>query len=519
MKTDFDFIVRVLSHYQINRIQTNGACNDIRAVEFLTGAQTLLDPEKLYFGPSDAIKKFLPLRDTLNIVCLEDLSGVSMNIPYLNLLAIPPDLNVFTIVNEVQEALLKEKKFNLWSWELMGKLTDNEGIGSIARAGYEMLGNPICVSDSSFNAIAMISDREIKDDPVWNEYMAKGHLTYNTYSYYLKTDLSKYMESNNCTPFFWQDSYSKYRRVFWTINIDKELAGILTVLEYEKCISDDDLKLVSLLGNALSVEFQKNKYTHYTDKTLYRTILKGILSGKTSDKASIADKSGFLKIPAGADMYAVTIKACNVSAVPENHLESLCSTLEKSIKNSKALVYGGNIFMLAYYSKTISLFEEDFRILKEFLIENQLKAGVSNSLHSLEDLRKHYLQSLHALRLGKLFKDKNPIYFYEDYMTYYMLEVCSNDEKLKKYCHPSLSKLMDYDRQNNTSLTQTLYAFIRNSGSSTETANALKIHRSSLTYRLEKIREIMHIDLNNANILLLLHLSFKIIEYSNKTGI
>ncbi|MCR4435772.1 MAG: helix-turn-helix domain-containing protein [Clostridiales bacterium] len=148
-----------------------------------------------------------------------------------------------------------------------------------------------------------------------------------------------------------------------------------------------------------------------------------------------------------------------------------------------------------------------------------MKSGVSRCFYSLEDLREHYIQSVYALKLGKLLHDERNVFLYEDYAIFHVVEACSAAGDLKKYCHPSLLKLIEYDKQNNTSFVQTLAKYVYNSKNVAETANDLHIHRNTILYRIEKISEIMNVDLTNSNIILQLHFSFKIIEYENKCKI
>lgn len=122
------------------------------------------------------------------------------------------------------------------------------------------------------------------------------------------------------------------------------------------------------------------------------------------------------------------------------------------------------------------------------------------------------MQSLDALRLG-MFLNKEEYFFpYEEYALYHFAESCSDVENLKRNCYPALLKRIDYDRENKTEYSRSLYTFVIYSKNITESANALNIHRNTMIYRLEKIEAIMDIDINNSNTLLHLHLSFKILE-------
>lgn len=72
-----------------------------------------------------------------------------------------------------------------------------------------------------------------------------------------------------------------------------------------------------------------------------------------------------------------------------------------------------------------------------------------------------------------------------------------NQAEILEYCNDKLSKLEVYDRANGTFLQETLLAFYMNGFSVVRTSEALFIHRNSLQYRLNKIEELLGIEIND----------------------
>jgi DNA-binding PucR family transcriptional regulator len=70
-----------------------------------------------------------------------------------------------------------------------------------------------------------------------------------------------------------------------------------------------------------------------------------------------------------------------------------------------------------------------------------------------------------------------------------------------------LGKLLDYDLHKNSNLVRTLSQFLECGGSYDETASALVIARSTLRYRLGRIRAITELDINDVDSRLNLHLA------------
>ena len=64
-----------------------------------------------------------------------------------------------------------------------------------------------------------------------------------------------------------------------------------------------------------------------------------------------------------------------------------------------------------------------------------------------------------------------------------------------EYCNDKLGKLEEYDHANGTFLIETVLAYYMNGFSAGKTAQALFIHRNSLQYRLNKIEELLGIEL------------------------
>jgi len=78
--------------------------------------------------------------------------------------------------------------------------------------------------------------------------------------------------------------------------------------------------------------------------------------------------------------------------------------------------------------------------------------------------------------------------------------------------HPALAKLNEYDAVHDGRLSYTLREFLRHSCGYMATAQALHIHRSTLLYRLERIRDLTGIDLEDDRTRLHLQLSYLLDE-------
>ncbi len=72
-----------------------------------------------------------------------------------------------------------------------------------------------------------------------------------------------------------------------------------------------------------------------------------------------------------------------------------------------------------------------------------------------------------------------------------------NQGEILDYCNKNLEKLEEYDHANGTFLVDTLLTYYMNGFNSANTAKELFVHRNSLQYRLNKIQELLELELDD----------------------
>ncbi|ODA42569.1 helix-turn-helix domain-containing protein [Desulfosporosinus sp. BG] len=394
------------------------------------------------------------------------------------------------------------------SLQLLEALAGESGLQHIVELGYAMFGNPVLLIDTSLKTIAF-SNTEVKDDPVWNEYVTSGYASLSSVNYYTSNKLTLLVNQSE-VPFFWTDPYSKYPRIMSKVVIGGKQIALLSIIAHEKPFQNTDLELAILLSKAIAIELQKNKFIHYSRGVMHENFIEELLTGKTKDGKIIQERIKVLNIRFSKNLYTLALDISRFDN-SKTSLAYLRNELENQIPKSKAVIYEDKIVLIISYDDHDQFYKSEINKLKMFLKTYHIYAGMSRCFHNLEEVQEHYFQSLDALRLGMLLNEEDYFHPYEEYAIYHFAE-SSGVENLRKNCHPSLWKLIEYDGENNTDYTRSLYTFIIHSKNITESAKASNIHRNTMFYRLEKIESIMNIDINNSNTFLHLHLSFKILE-------
>jgi hypothetical protein len=152
--------------------------------------------------------------------------------------------------------------------------------------------------------------------------------------------------------------------------------------------------------------------------------------------------------------------------------------------------------------------------LGTFLIDRGLKAGSSArfSGRNFKDIKFYYKQAEIALELGSRNAPMAHLYYFDDFVKRHILETSVKELPASMLCAPELIKLRDYDLNHKTELLRTASTYLRNQLSHTQTSIELKIHRSTLMYRLDRIRDIGGLNIEDSANQWYLLLSFKLLE-------
>ncbi|HEY2198959.1 MAG TPA: helix-turn-helix domain-containing protein [Mycobacterium sp.] len=106
---------------------------------------------------------------------------------------------------------------------------------------------------------------------------------------------------------------------------------------------------------------------------------------------------------------------------------------------------------------------------------------------------------------------------FEDLGVYRILDPGDRRPEVRSFVQEWLGGLLDYDRNKRAELVKTLAHYLDCGGNYDLTAQSLQIHRSTLRYRLARIRDITGRDLQNVDTRLNLHLATRVLDVLGAT--
>jgi sugar diacid utilization regulator len=110
--------------------------------------------------------------------------------------------------------------------------------------------------------------------------------------------------------------------------------------------------------------------------------------------------------------------------------------------------------------------------------------------------RSHHEAKL-ALRMQDTAGGADRITVFDDMGVYRILAEVQEADSIERFVRQWLGRLLDYDAEKRTDLVETLTRYLEHGGNYDATARAVAVHRSTLKYRLQRIREISGHDLTD----------------------
>ena len=190
--------------------------------------------------------------------------------------------------------------------------------------------------------------------------------------------------------------------------------------------------------------------------------------------------------------------------------------MENSIPASCAVEHHGNVVVYINLDLCSLSIDEISQKLASFIRDSLLNAGYSRKMLGHFNFQRQYVQASIALQFGKRKNPSRWIHHFNQIALPYLLE--QTTKKLPAYMvsHEKLLNLKYADEANHSQLYQTVRCYLENHQSVTKTSEALFIHRSTLLYRLDKIKDILKTDFSDPDELLYLLLSFHLLDMEDQ---
>lgn len=412
--------------------------------------------------------------------------------------------------------------------KLILALSAGHGLQAIADIGSEVLENPLSIADTSYRLLASTTVfRENIDSynlpGIFGEAITSsinaGHLSEESVKF-LKSSKRYEQFVNNHSPHVFKketgqnDSMqSPYNFIDCGVRIKGVMVAFLSVGDVNRPFSEGDLVYCKQLVNLVAIELQKSEFFIRNHGLEYEVLLNDLLEDRISDGLQIRLRLQNMNKKLKSDLQVVTIRRF-VGASDGSAIQTVGqSSFRHFFPNCVSVIYKDDIILLISRDSKEELNAENNEAFLDLLETNNMKAGISEVFYDPIRMRHYYQQSVKALELGVDMQPEKQIYFYYQVSVFHAMEICAQSISLRDLCHPVIKDLNSSTDDGDTDLLKALYLWLYFCRDTTKITNTLHIHRSTLFYRLNKLKDILGGSLDDGNHVFQLMFSFKLIEY------
>ena len=431
----------------------------------------------------------------------------------LRIIEINENEDILEIYNEVRALFRKDVRYNQIKITLLESFLSGEGLFKIINIASKLIGNPLIVIDLSFKVLAS-SPIENITDLLWMDNVKKGYCSYEFIAELTKLDTLKIGRKTD-RPFEITCPVSPIKKVVFKIQVKGKTIGNILLLECEKQIDFDDYELLMLISEIISKELGKEQFYKNTRNVLSEEILYDLLENNMENKTIIKERLKSSSLVFSTHIFVLVIDISNFQLKQSVYSRYLSPNLLNLFPMSSSIYYNGDIVLINDRDRFVENPDRTEKI-KSFLLDNNLKMGISSEFSSIEDCNIYYHQAITALKVGKVLGEETCIYQHEDIQPYNFIYMAKDHILKEDFYNTSIYILKKYDNKNSSELYKTLYIYLKNNHSMTKAAEEMFIHRNTLRYRLEKIVEIIGIDLDEADNSFKLYYAYKSIDFYKK---
>lgn len=396
--------------------------------------------------------------------------------------------NVNDILNDVLGVF---DYYNSWEASAWAE-SAHKSFQRIIDLGDSVLGNPMMLSDINGKVLAMSS--AFKEDDI-NEYWVEARVSNHVPTVILGSP----MRTLNGEIASWTSEPREYvmpdgtKTIGAFLTIDGEAVAGIGLWEHVTPISPGDIWIMKILCNVLtSMINERNRDVPLRSSS---AIIGDLLAGAEID-AELIEKLE-LKCKSPWQMLVIDNPFHTDTAYKLNILQRLHDLDIPCVP----LIFGDCVVVVASQGST--------RILLDSILGAREKqyylAGLSLPFDNLLNVRIRYEQTLFALKQAD---EKPGVYNSEDYAFKYLLSLMGEKSKIQGLAHPALAKLRSYDANKQSEFFDTLYQYLLNERSILLGAEAMHVHRNSFMYRINRIKALLDIDLDDPMLRSYLLLSF-----------
>lgn len=421
------------------------------------------------------------------------------------------------VINDQMNLLKRIDKFNS---EMMDIVIKGGSLKEISHKLYESIGNSVAIYENVYNKWDLLCPLECREGM---EELLLNHI-------------GKHTCSQNST-FTDEINNVLVERVVIPIIIEKVQRGFIFVWLDHKKLSPLENMFIESYVHIIALEVVKSLALYNIENNYKQEFIDDLISGNSKRMERACERAKSFRFKRDLKYSVVTIllkevyNSKGLTLKDMNEIQEYISYLmyliakhapvkENIIFTDKSdriiILYGCERHRTAVDIKSEimgfcnKIMNDALRKLKV----SSLIAGIGRVSEGLDKLEESYNQS--KLIVESLWESMpGKVLHYDDAGLYRILCHEALQNELEKFCQEMIRPLIDYDKENNAELIRTLRAYFKYDGNVKRISEKMYVHYNTILYRLQKIKDITGLNLEDSDTRLSLQIALKTVELLN----
>lgn len=455
----------------------------LRRPEFYTGNSRKFLSDHVYLSFSDRLLDNPRLNGDCVIISIGGLPGPQYLDNKCTCIVVEDAIDMFSLSNLVNSIY---DLFDEWEDKLHRLLETSADIKEMVDASEAVFDAPLIVLDKNFKYLAISEGMaEVSEYALWHPD-EKDNIPLEGFAVAMEKtqiDMSSRQPYNLnvvypslCTNLFGKDQY----------------IGSVTLAYVEREERRSDVALIKMLAPSLEEAILKLPNMELSRQNVLREVLTDLLVGLPVSQKQLHILSEF-----SPEASYICIKYVLPKKLQKAPLEYICGMVESSLTNTIAMYYETNVVSFTNVAEAPNGLDKLRRELQCFLTSTKIKAGTSYCFSNLPAARSFYRQACIAVEHAELLKPEFVLSRFEDCSLSYLIAHSTGEFPLDILLPDCIKQLLDMDSKSKTDYIQTLRAYLDNNLNISKSAQALFLHRSSFLERLQRIQNVLKMDLHD----------------------
>lgn len=308
-----------------------------------------------------------------------------------------------------------------------------------------------------------------------------------------------------------------YARFIVPITAGENLFGYVVAAEPSGELNDQQHSAVEQASVVMALEFLKQEAAQSVEQRLAGDFLDDVINGRCANDQSAVQRAARLNVNLHSPHLVMILDVDRFSeeitrhhwtdldalAIKRRILSMTTDIVHKNHPGSLVGMQSDSALLLvpvsdeSEYKVGLELGKKIQQALQIALPDLTISIGVGRVVRNYTDIPSSYHDAQISLHASETSAKHGLVIAYAELGVLPLLLQSRSQAELVTFMHNTLDPLLAYDEQKDSDLTLTLRAYLASSGHLQRTASDCHIHINTLKYRVQRIEEILGLDLSN----------------------